>query len=461
VSILLKSLSCGSCGKTSWYACLRTAVIQSAVWRPPTWFFVVAAAMLSASAWTAATAAEPSDSVASPSAAVWPQWRGPSRDGFIATGTPPWPDRIDAATLKQSWRVDLGPSYSGPIVAADHVFVTETENATNEVVRALDRRTGAKLWQASWKGSMRVPFFALSNGSWIRATPAYDGESLFVAGMRDVLVSLNAASGKVQWRVDFVSDFKKSMPAFGLVSSPLVQGDFLYVQAGGAVRKLDKHSGDLVWAALDEGGGMYGGAFSSPVMATISGKQQLVVQTRQKLAGIDLGSGAILWSQKIPSFRGMNILTPTVFEDSVFTSSYGGRAWLFHVTREAKGFTLAEAWNVNTQAYMSTPIIIDGHAYLHLKNRRFTCIDLRTGEKKWTTPPYGKYWSLVANGDRILALDQRGILLLIRATPEKYDLLDERKVSSDSTWAHLAVCDRDIFIRELGGMTAYRWGSAE
>ena len=106
-------------------------------------------------------------------------------------------------------------------------------------------------------------------------------------GMRDVLVSLNAASGKVQWRVDFVSDFKKSMPAFGLVSSPLVQGDFLYVQAGGAVRKLDKHSGDLVW------------------------------------------------------------------------------------------------------------------------------------------------------------------------------LLDERKVSSDSTWAHLAVCDREIFIRELGAMTAYRWGSAE
>jgi len=206
---------------------------------------------------------------------------------------------------------------------------------------------------------------------------------------------------------------------------------------------------------------MYGGAFSSPVLATISGKQQLVVQTRKKLAGLDLDSGAVLWSQEIPSFRGMNILTPTVFEDSVFTSSYGGRAWLFHVTREAKAFTLAETWNVNMQAYMSTPIIINGHAYLHLKNRRFTCIDLRTGEKKWTTTPYGKYWSLVANGERILALDQRGVLLLIRATPEKYDLLDQRKVSNDSTWAHLAVCDRDIFIRELGALTVYRWRSVE
>lgn len=455
-----KSLAVGSVGQKSWVESLRSAVTQSVVRLPATRLVLIAATAFAASACIAATEDQAGAPAASPSAALWPQWRGPSRDGFTAAGTP-WPDRIDAATLKPLWRVDLGPSYSGPIVATDRVFVTETEDATNEVVRALDRRTGAELWQARWKGSMRVPFFAMSNGSWIRATPAYDGESLFVAGMRDVLVSLNADSGDLQWRVDFVTDFKKSLPSFGFVSSPLVQGDALYVQAGGAVRKLDKNSGNPVWAALDDGGGMYGGAFSSPVIATISGQEQLVIQTRQKLAGVDLDSGAVLWSQAIPSFRGMNILTPTVFEDSVFTSSYGGRAWLYQVNRDAKAFALDEIWNLKTQGYMSTPVVIDGHAYLHLKNRRFTCIDLQTGAIKWTTRPYGKYWSLVANGDRILALDQRGVLLLIHATPEKFDLLDERKVSADSTWAHLAVCERDIFIRELGAMTAYRWGSSE
>jgi hypothetical protein len=110
---------------------------------------------------------------------------------------------------------------------------------------------------------------------------------------------------------------------------------------------------------------------------------------------------------------------------------------------------------------MSTPVFVDNHAYLHLRNQRFTCVDLRTGERKWTTRPYGKYWSLVANGDRILALDQRGDLLLIRATPEKFDLLDERKISNDSTWAHLAVCGRDVFVRELNALAAYRWGGSE
>jgi outer membrane protein assembly factor BamB len=52
------------------------------------------------------------------------------------------------------------------------------------------------------------------------------------------------------------------------------------------------------------------GAFSSPVMATIQGRRQLVVQSREVLAGLDLETGAQLWSTPVASFRGMNILTP-------------------------------------------------------------------------------------------------------------------------------------------------------
>ncbi len=83
---------------------------------------------------------------------------------------------------------------------------------------------------------------------------------------------------------------------------------------------------------------------------------------------------------------------------------------------------------------MSTPVVIDGHAYIHLKNQRFACIDLSTGTETWTTKPFGKYWSLVANGDKILALDETGILRLIAANPKEYTLLDEREVSKESAW---------------------------
>jgi hypothetical protein len=50
------------------------------------------------------------------------------------------------------------------------VFVTETKDQKVETGRALDRQTGKELWSQQWDGSISVPFFAKSNGDWIRAT---------------------------------------------------------------------------------------------------------------------------------------------------------------------------------------------------------------------------------------------------------------------------------------------------
>ncbi len=389
--------------------------------------------------------------------ATWSQWRGPSRDGKV-TG-PAWPERLSGNYLQQTWKVALTPSYSGPIVGEEAVFVTETKDKAAEIVRALDRQTGRELWKTEWAGAISVPFFAKKNGDWIRATPAYDGKNLFVAGMRDVLVSLDGKTGKQQWRVDFVKEFKTNVPEFGLVCSPLIDGEAIYVQAANSLVKLNKTTGKVIWRTMEGGASiMESGAFSSPVLAEVAGKRQLIVQTREKLAGVDPASGAVLWSQTVPSFRGMNILTPVAVGDAVFTSSYQNKSWLYQVSKSAESYQVTEAWNNNAQGYMSTPVVIGGYAYLHLGNQRFTCIDLKTGERTWTSSkPFGKYSSLVAQGDRILALDERGILLLIKANPKQFELLDERTVSEDETWAHVAVCGEEIFIRELNAMTAYRW----
>jgi len=418
--------------------------------------FVVACLVISWIPSTCKLAAQASDAPSKPM--VWNQWRGPTRDGQVSGSA--WPARLSDGSLKLIWRLPLGPSYSGPIVAEDLVFTTETRNKESEVVYAVDRRTGKERWRAEWKGAMTVPFFAAANGSWIRSTPAYDGSSLYVAGMRDVLICLDATTGKERWRVDFVERFRTPLPAFGFVSSPLVDGNGVYVQAGASVVKLNKATGQTIWRALQDNGGMMGSAFSSPVLTNLAGRPQLLVQTRQKLAGLDPVSGKVLWSHIVPSFRGMNILTPVVVGDAVFTSSYQNKSWLFQISHDKDRYAVREVWNNNAQGYMSTPVVIDGHAYLHLQNQRFTCIDLKTGKRTWTSPPFGKYCSMVAHKDRILALDQRGELLLIKASPDKFDLLDTCKVSDDETWAHLAVCGNELYIRELNALAAYRWQAA-
>lgn len=85
-------------------------------------------------------------------------------------------------------------------------------------------------------------------------------------------------------------------------------------------------------------------------------------------------------------------------------------------------------------------------------------IEVATGRELWTSDQtFGKYWSLVARGDRILALDQSGQLFLLRANREKFDLLDQRKLTGEETWAHLAVTDDGIIVRELNALTTWQW----
>lgn len=391
--------------------------------------------------------------VADPSTGDWPQWRGPMRDARVVGG-PDWPRSL--SRLSERWRVELGPGYSGPIVSGDRVFVTETENKEREIVRALDRRTGTELWRASWGGAMSVPFFAKSNGDWIRSTPACDGESLYVAGMRDVLVCLDAATGVERWRFDFPEQMGTPIPAFGFVCSPLIRGDSVFVQAGGAFVKLNKRTGELLWKILDDGGAM-NSAFSSPVVATLAGKEQVLVQMREELVGVDPEDARILWRQTVPSYRGMNILTPSVYKDGILTSTHKNRTFMYRVEQHSGAFNVSEAWNNPAQGYMSSPAIIGDHAYLHLGNGRFSCLDLRSGKEEWRSSSFGKYWSMVVQDSSILALDERGELLLIDANPNEFRLLDRKKVSDNECWAHVAVSGNEILMRDLGGISLFDW----
>ena len=387
----------------------------------------------------------------------WNQWRGPARDGNFEGAT--LPDKLDDTTLKKSWRKELGPSYSGPIVIKDRIFVTETKDKKYEVVTALDRSTGKVLWETEWEGSMKVPFFAAENGSWIRSTPAWDDGRLYVAGITDVLVCLDSDSGKILWKKDFPNETGSKKPDFGCASSPMILDDALYMQAGGALYKLNKKTGEVIWSALSDGGGMMGSAFASPTVAELNGVRQLLVQTRSHLNGLDLETGKVLWSQSVPSFRGMNILTPLVHDNNVFTSSYRNHSFMYSPVNKGGEWNVAEKWKVKKPAYMSTPVVKDGNVYMHLQNQRFTCIDLNNGETKWTSSPYGKYSSMIIQGDKVVALDQRGELVMFRASPDEFELLSEHRVSDEETWAHLAASGDELFIRELNAITAFNFDS--
>jgi outer membrane protein assembly factor BamB len=386
---------------------------------------------------------------------TWPQWRGPQRDGSVTGNS--WPDRLQGSALEQSWRVDLPPSYSGPIVSADNVYVTYTRDMKYEGVRALDRQSGKEVWSTEWEGAMEVAALGTSMGSWIRATPTYDGEQLFVAGMPDLLVCLDAKTGAERWRADFHKRYGTPLPELGFVCSPLVVDDRVYVQTADSFVSVDKRTGKSLWRCLerrDKGQGSY----SSPDFGIIHGRPQLLVANIDAIAGVDPVAGDVLWKRVIDSYDQGCILAPVAYRGGVFTSTRASRTAYYPLTNRDGRFTITDGWKNKLVIYMSSPVVIGDYAYVHLKNGRFACVDLRSGKITWTSGrPFGEYCSMVWRKDRLLALTNEGQLLLIHANPDRFILADSRSISTAETWGHLAIAGQQIYIRERDAIAAYRW----
>lgn len=381
----------------------------------------------------------------------WQGWRGYYRTGIVDGVT--WPNSLDEKNLTVAWTQPLGDSYSGPVCTSDLVFTTESK-AGKESAMAFSLKSGESVWTQTWKGAHNVPFFAARNGNWIRATPVTDGTKLYIGGIRDVLCAFDVKTGQESWRIDFGAKFGK-VPDFGMVCSPIVEDGFLYIQAGKGVHKVNCDTSEIVWSSMQDSGDiMSSGAFSSPIIGEINGVKQLVVQSRTTLAGLDRETGAILWSTPIEAFRGMNILTPTIWNNQLFTSSYGGKSLLLDVSDTKKP---KQVWENKLEGYMSSPIIIGNHLYMHLRNKRFACLDLTSGKEAWVTQPFGEYWSMISDGKSILALDQTGDLRLIAHNPEKYELVSERKLTDEEAWAHIAVQNNQVIVRSQKALTLYNW----
>ena len=87
-----------------------------------------------------------------------------------------------------------------------------------------------------------------------------------------------------------------------------------------------------------------------------------------------------------------------------------------------------------------------------------TCLDMRTGETQWiSSESFGKYMSMVSNGQEILALDEDGTLYRIEANPDQLLIKEEREISKSPTWSSPAFAGRQMFIRELESIVCYTW----
>jgi outer membrane protein assembly factor BamB len=161
-------------------------------------------------------------------AADWPQWRGPRRDGVSDEKglLKAWP----ADGPKVLWRAKVGPGFSGVTVAAGRA-ITHFRESGNEVVAAWDAATGKPLWRRAYPCTFREAG-RFSAGP--RSTPAADDGRVVTLGASGILLGLDAATGAEVWRHDLMAEFNAREPEWGFATSPLLDAERVYVMPGGS-----------------------------------------------------------------------------------------------------------------------------------------------------------------------------------------------------------------------------------
>ena len=143
----------------------------------------------------------------------YPQWRGQERDGAASGFVEPrsWPQ-----ALTRRWKVDVGEGYATPLVIGDTVYVF-TRQAGNEMMMALNARTGAEQWRSSYPAPYSPSQPAAVHGAGPKATPLCHEGKLFTLGISGIVSAFDAATGKLLWQ----TPPPQEPPFFSAASSPL------------------------------------------------------------------------------------------------------------------------------------------------------------------------------------------------------------------------------------------------
>jgi len=366
--------------------------------------------------------------------ADWNQWRGPNRDG-TAPDSPP---------LAESW----GPA-GPPKLWASEKIMDGREDGLGSVSIA-----GGKTYVLlNWKPSPSAPaapadpavpmlLIVCLDGQgktlWKReypdpsnSTPCIVNGRCYAAGAR-TLYCLDANSGKEIW--------KTPLKRKDVASSPLV-ADGVVVILGGRLMGLDAKTGQPVWQANLEG------CNPSPVLWTFGGKKYVLCNTFQGLACVEATSGQVLWRT-----QGGGNGTVVVSDNIAILLGIGQKLGLVAYRLSAE--KAEQRWSVPIMDRGSTPVIYKGCVYVVGANQA-ACYGLDKGDLKWQQKFQCEITSpLVADGKVFGLVENSNNLLMLRASPEKYELLG-KFLAGANICASPSICDGKLYLRAGSGVVCY------
>ncbi|MBI3851461.1 MAG: PQQ-like beta-propeller repeat protein [Verrucomicrobia bacterium] len=378
----------------------------------------------------------------------WPQILGPTRNGVYAGNdlAEAWPKEGPPVV----WEKKIGRGFAGPAISAGKVILFHRLD-DKESVDCLEAKSGKELWTFDYPTAYRDDF-GFDDGP--RAVPAIADGKVYTFGAEGALHCLDFATGKRIWNVDTKATLKAGKGYFGMACSPLVEGDAVLLNIGGAngagVVAFDKATGKLLWKATSDEA-----SYSSPTAATVNGKRRVFFLTRAGLVAIEPKTGKVefQFQWRASNSASVNAATPLVIDDLVFLSaSYQTGAVLLRVTESG----VEKIWSGDDRLsnHYATSVYRDGFLY-GFDGRAdpgfqpppsLRCVEFKTGKVRWSKTGLGA-GTVTLTGDALLLLLDNGQLLRVAAQPDQYKETGRAQIFPTGIRAYPALAEGHLFAR--------------
>ncbi len=390
----------------------------------------------------------------------WPAWRG--ADGLGRSNEKDLPLKWSGATGENIvWKTPLpGPGNSTPIIWGDRIFLTQhTDKGKNRMLMCLSAKDGKLLWKQS------IVFDGKEHNYdprwYCNASPVTDGERV-VAFFGSAGMACHDFDGKPLWHRDLgVCDH-----IWNSASSPVIYGDLVIHNFGPGPRTfliaLDKKTGKDVWKKDIPGGqlGAWGktdkrvaiGSWSTPVIANIRGRDELIVSWPEYVKAYDPKSGEELWwctgMDRKDEFH-LVYTSPLVGPDAVVAmGGFGGPALAVKPGGKGDVTPTHRLWRLpSAPQRIGSGVLIGEHVYMVNENGTAQCIDVKTGKDLSKHNLNSKFWgSLVHAGDRLYITSTEGETFVLAAKPS-FEQLARNPLGDEDTRASAAISNGRIYIR--------------
>jgi len=359
----------------------------------------------------------------------WPTWRGPQGTGCAAMAAgESFPEALSLDD-NLAWKVALpGPGSSTPIVWGDRLFVTcVVEGRDTACCYSL---AGDSQWSLTL-GSAAEKKHRLATGA--NPSAVTDGTHVVVYFKSGALAVLTV-DGKKLWETNLQEKYGKDTLWWDLGSSPVLTEAGVVVAVMqddiGYLACFDIATGDLIWKTerqfqvAEESGQSY----TTPIVAEVKGRQQIITFGADHLTGHDAKSGELVWQSSgfNPNNKPMwRTIASPVMSNGMVVALFGRGDFTAAVRADGQGDVTQSkrAWQApEVGADVPTPAIHQGNAYVLGDRGTLTCLDLQTGEQQWQGKlrrARQKYYAsptLFVNpgGERMIVAREDGLVTIVK-----------------------------------------------